>query len=348
MTTIDKSKILNRIIYLFLILIIFLSSAYIVRSFASKKEAEEDRNLLNTIDVENELVEANVEKEDNTAKDNNKESENTENNEEPNKEEKSEEKIKKEKEAESKKRIAQVKKLKEEYKNIVGWIEIKDTHISYPVVQGKDNEFYLTHNYKGDNAERGAIFLDSNYNWNIKGNNLMIYGHYMINEEMFTDLTKYVEENYYKQHPIIRFTTDKEDAEYDIIAVFRSKVYNKNDDVFKYYNFMNSESEKEYNNFIKNIKQASLYDIKETAEYGDELITLTTCSYYTEDGRFVVVGRKSCHGDGDFWQLKDLTGMEKIDTYSFSLGCQFSPSPWQLNRKKCRKIQKKVVKIIRK
>lgn len=318
MITIDKNKILNRIIYLMLILLIILSSVYIAKSFASKKAAENERNLLNTIDVENELAEANGEgnfnneekdsnkdnegnskQEDNTAKDNNKESENTENNEEPNKEEKSEEEIKKEKEAESKKRIAQVKKLKEEYKNIVGWIEIKDTHISYPVVQGKDNEFYLTHNYKGDNAERGAIFLDSNYNWNIKGNNLMIYGHYMINEEMFTDLTKYVEENYYKQHPIIRFTTDKEDTEYDIIAVFRSKVYNKSDDVFKYYNFMNSESEKEYNNFIKNIKQASIYDIEETAEYGDELITLTTCSYYTEDGRFVVVGRKSCHGDGD-------------------------------------------------
>ena len=302
-----------------LILLIILSSVYIAKSFASKKAAENERNLLNTIDVENELAEANGEgnlnngekdsnkdnegnskQEDNTAKDNNKESENTENNEEPNKEEKSEEEIKKEKEAESKKRIAQVKKLKEEYKNIVGWIEIKDTHISYPVVQGKDNEFYLTHNYKGDNAERGAIFLDSNYNWNIKGNNLMIYGHYMINEEMFTDLTKYIEEDYYKQHPIIRFTTDKEDTEYDIIAVFRSKVYNKNDDVFKYYNFMNSESEKEYNNFIKNIKQASIYDMEETAEYGDELITLTTCSYYTEDGRFVVVGRKSCHGDGDF------------------------------------------------
>ena len=138
--------------------------------------------------------------------------------------------IKKEKEAESKKRIAQVKKLKEEYKNIVGWIEIKDTHISYPVVQGKDNEFYLTHNYKGDNAERGAIFLDSNYNWNIKGNNLMIYGHYMINEEMFTDLTKYVEENYYKQHPIIRFTTDKEDTEY----IIREQLNQKESENFKF------------------------------------------------------------------------------------------------------------------
>lgn len=294
--SIDKNKIINRIIYLILIFLIILSSLYIARSFVSKKEAENERNLLNTIDVENELAEI--------KKENNEENNNNENVEILNSQEnekKSEEQIKKEKEAESIKRIAQVTKLKEEYKDIIGWIEIEDTHISYPVVQGKDNDFYLTHNYKGDRAERGAIFLDSNYNWNIKGNNLMIYGHYMINNEMFTDLTKYVEENYYKEHPTIRFTTEKEDAEYDIIAVFRSKVYNKNEkDVFKYYNFINSESEKEYNNFIKNIKQASIYDIEETAEYGDELITLTTCSYYTEDGRFVVVGRKSCHGDGDF------------------------------------------------
>lgn len=285
---IDKNKIINRIIYLILIFLIILSSLYIARSFVSKKEAENERNLLNTIEVENELAETN--KEDNKENDNNENVEilNSQEN-----EKKSEEQIKKEKEAESIKRIAQVTKLKEKYKDIIGWIEIEDTHISYPVVQGKDNDFYLTHNYKGDRAERGAIFLDSNYDWNIKGNNLMIYGHYMINNEMFTDLTKYFEENYYKEHPIIRFTTDKEDAEYDIIAVFRSKVYNKNEkDVFKYYNFINSKSEKEYNNFIKNIKKASIYDIKETAKYGEELITLTTCSYYTEDGRFVVVGRK--------------------------------------------------------
>ena len=73
-------------------------------------------------------------------------------------------------------------------------------------------------------------------------------------------------------------------------------MYNKNNkDVFKYYNFMNSKNEKEYKNFIKNIKKASIYGIDATAEYGDELITLTTCSYYTEDGRFVVVGKKRIH-----------------------------------------------------
>lgn len=292
---IDKNKILNRIIYLILIFLIILSSLYIAKSFVSKKEAEKDRDLLNSVDVEEEVTRIQKESNENSGESNEKsnQSNSESDNEEIRSEEKSKEEIRREREAESIKRIAQVKKLKEEYKNIVGWIEIEDTHISYPVVQGKDNDFYLTHNYKGDNAERGAIFLDSNYDWNIAGNNLMIYGHYMINNEMFTDLTKYVEEDFYKEHPTIRFTTADEDAEYDIIAVFRSKVYSKNnEDVFKYYNFMNSKSEKEYNSFIKNIKRESIYDIEETAEYGDELITLTTCSYYTEDGRFVVVGRK--------------------------------------------------------
>lgn len=297
MQKIDRDKILNRIIYLILILLIILSSVYIAKSFASKREAEKERDLLNSVDV-GEIEEAKEEAQGkNSNKDKNAETlENAKSNNNENdvaKQEKSEEEIQKEKKADSIKRMAQVEKLKEEYKNIIGWLEIKDTHISYPVVQGKDNEFYLTHDYKGDNAERGAIFLDSDYNWNIEGNNLMIYGHYMINNEMFTDLTKYIKEDFYKEHPVIRFTTENEDAEYDIIAVFRSKVYSKNNkDVFKYYNFMNSESEKEYSSFIKNIKEASIYEIEETAEYGDELITLTTCSYYTEDGRFVIVGRK--------------------------------------------------------
>lgn len=280
----DKKKILNRMIYLILILLIILSSVYIVESFASKIEATKEKDLLNSVTVE-EVIENEEENINNSEI-------NSQNVGEKSKEETNKEENNQEKQQDSLKRIAQIKKLKEEYKNIIGWIEIKDTNISYPVVQGEDNEFYLTHDYKGDKAERGAIFLDSNYDWDISGNNFMIYGHYMLNDEMFTDLTKYVKEDFYKKHPIIRFTTENEDAEYDIIAVFRSRVYNKSDkNVFKYYHFINSKSEKEYNNFIKNSKEASLYEVGETAEYGDQLITLTTCSYHVEDGRFVVVGR---------------------------------------------------------
>ena len=98
---------------------------------------------------------------------------------------------------------------------------------------------------------------------------------------------------FYKEHPVIRFTTKENDGEYEIISAFKSKVFNKSDtNVFRYYNFMNAETEAEYNEFVENSKKASLYDIEATAEYGDELITLITCSYHTTDGRFVIVARK--------------------------------------------------------
>ena len=288
MEKLNKDELMNKTICVILIILIVLSAVYIFKVYASKREAQKERDLLNSVDMEENIDVTNEnmdsisrEAEETKSNENNKDSEKAEKTSEENREKSFE-------------RIKKVKKLNKEYNNIIGWVEIENTNISYPVVQGENNNFYLTHNYKGDKAERGAIFLDSNYNWKIKGNNYMLYGHYMINGEMFTDLLKYIEEDFYKEHQTIRFTTMEEDAEYSIIAVFRSKVYNKSDeDVFRYYNFMNSENEKEYNKFIENAKEASLYDIEATAEYGDQLITMSTCSYYVEDGRFVIVGKKS-------------------------------------------------------
>ena len=193
---------------------------------------------------------------------------------------------------ESSKKILQVRSLKQENQDIVGFLEIENTNISYPVVQGKDNEFYMTHNYKKEKSKNGAIFLDKNYDWNIESNNLLIYGHNLNNGTMFQELLKYEDEAYYKKHPIILFTSEDEEEKYKIISVFKSKVYNKQDDVFKYYFFINPKTEEEYNNYIENIKKLSIYNIENTAKYGDKLITLSTCSYYIKDGRFVVVGVK--------------------------------------------------------
>ena len=77
-----------------------------------------------------------------------------------------------------------------------------------------------------------------------------------------------------------------------IISAFESKIYNDSEEVFKYYNFINANNEEEFNNYITNIKKLSIYDTHKTAEYGDELITLSTCAYHTKDGRFVVVAKK--------------------------------------------------------
>lgn len=193
---------------------------------------------------------------------------------------------------ESTKRMIQVKSLQQENSDVVGFLEIENTNISYPVLQGNDNEYYMTHNYKKEKSKNGAIFLDKDYDWNIPSNNYLIYGHNLNNGTMFQELLKYADESYYKEHPTISFTTADEEGVYDIISVFRSKVYYTSDNVFKYYFFINPKTKEEYNDYIKNIKENSLYNIEQTADYGTQLITLSTCSYHVKDGRFVIVGAK--------------------------------------------------------
>ena len=255
-----KEKVIYKIIYFNSILLIALSTIYIVKFFSIKKEAIEERNLLNEIKINENIQLAKVENEQ------------------------------KEKENE---RIKQVKTLKSENSDIIGWIEIENTKINYPVLQTTDDEYYLTHNYKKEKTEKGSIFLSKDYNWDRPSDNLQIYGHNLGNGEMFQELLKYTDEKFYKEHPNIRFTTANEDSIFEIIAVFKSKVYYKSDkDVFRYYYFINAETEKEYNDFIENAKKASLYKINATAKYKEQLMTLSTCSYHTEDGRFVVVARK--------------------------------------------------------
>lgn len=191
-------------------------------------------------------------------------------------------------------RMKMLKELQEENSDIVAWIQIEDSKINYPVLQGEDNDYYMTHTYKKEYSKDGSLFLDKNYDWTKPSSNLLIYGHNNIgSKEMFVDLMNYEDEEYYNNHKTIRFTTAKEDSEYEIIAVFKSRVYYKSEtDVFRYYFFIDAENEQEFNEYVQNSKKASLYNIEPIAEYGDQLLTLSTCSYHTEDGRFAVVARK--------------------------------------------------------
>lgn len=190
-------------------------------------------------------------------------------------------------------RMLKLKELQKENSDIVGWLEIEKTGINYPVLQTNNNDYYLTHTYKKENSKNGSIFLDKDYNFSIPSSNLLIYGHNNKNGKMFEELLNYENEEYYKKHPNIRFTTEKWDSTFEIIAVFKSRVYYKDEtNVFRYYYFINAENEEEYNYYIEQCKKASLYNIGTSAKYGDQLLTLSTCDYSTANGRFVVVARK--------------------------------------------------------
>lgn len=190
-------------------------------------------------------------------------------------------------------RMLKLKELQKENSDIVGWLEIEKTGINYPVLQTNNNDYYLTHTYKKENSKNGSIFLDKDYNFSIPSSNLLIYGHNNKNGKMFEELLNYENEGYYKEHPNVKFTTEKWDSTFEIIAVFKSRVYYKDEtNVFRYYYFINAENEEEYNYYIKECKKASLYNIGISAKYGDQLLTLSTCDYSTANGRFVVVARK--------------------------------------------------------
>ena len=269
----SKRKVIYFLIYTILAILITLSIIYIINIFLDKKQAIQESKLLDKIEINENQVNETITEEivNESTQENIEETINQEN-----------------------ERILKVQKLQEENPDIVGWLEIEGTSINYPVLQGDDNEYYMTHNYKKQKSKNGSIFLTKDYDWSIPSSNLLIYGHNLSNGTMFQELLKYEKEDFYKKHPIIRFTTNNEDAEYEIISAFKSRVYYKSEkNVFRYYYFVNAKTEAEYNEFVQNAKKASLYNIDKTAQYGDQLITLSTCSYHVEDGRFAVVGRKS-------------------------------------------------------
>ncbi|WP_342756171.1 class B sortase [Kineothrix sedimenti] len=188
--------------------------------------------------------------------------------------------------------LAKYKTLYNKNKKLIGWLKIDDTIIDYPVMQTSNNEYYLTYNFNQEYDKNGSIFMDYQCEAFPRSQNLILYGHHMKSGKMFGDLEKYVKESYYKEHSVIQFDTIYEKGTYQIMYVFRAKVLKENDVSFKYYQFINANSVEEFNSYMKEMAEMSLYDTGVTAEYGDELLTLSTCDNSQTDGRFAVVAKR--------------------------------------------------------
>lgn len=195
--------------------------------------------------------------------------------------------------------------LYEQNSNMIGWLKIEGTVIDYPTMQTmEDEDYYLNLNFNKEENINGCLIMDTDaivgtgtrtyqYRDGTKpSTNLIIHGHTMKSGLMFGGLKQYADESYGKSHSIIGFDSLYEHREYEIIAVFYFRVYMNTDDVFKYYNFFQADTQEEFDDWYSNIKEMSLYDTGISAELGDEFITLSCCSYQVEDGRFVVVGKR--------------------------------------------------------
>ncbi len=188
--------------------------------------------------------------------------------------------------------LDEYKTLYEKNKKLIGWLKIDDTNIDYPVMQTNNNEYYLDHNFNQEYDKNGSLFLDCECSVYPRSTNLIIYGHHMKSGSMFGNLQKYAKESYGKEHAVIQFDSIYEKATYQVMYVFRSQVYNENDIVFKYYQFIEANSKGEFDSYMKEMAALSLYDTGVKAEYGDSLLTLSTCDHSQEDGRFVVVAKR--------------------------------------------------------
>ena len=188
--------------------------------------------------------------------------------------------------------LDEYKSLLNQNKNLIGWLKIADTNIDYPVMQTDNNEFYLDHDVNHEPDKNGTLFMDYQCDVLKPSSNFIIYGHNMRSGNMFGNLDKYKSETYYKDHPVILFDTIFEKGTYQIMYVFNSHIYTEDEITFKYYQMIDIASEKEFESNMNSMKEIALYDTGVEAVYGDQLLTLSTCDYSEDDGRFVVVAKR--------------------------------------------------------
>lgn len=184
--------------------------------------------------------------------------------------------------------------------DIKAWMKIEGTNINNPVYQTTDNDYYIDHDMNKQQSRYGALFIDKDAIISPSGNNknVVVYGHHMRDGTMFGTLKKYTDINFYKQHPIIDFTTLYIDADYKVFSVFITNTLPEHDNgnVFNY-RLSEFNTDEEFLNFVAQVQARSIITtgVEVTAE--DELLTLSTCTYEFDDARLVVMARKVRDGE---------------------------------------------------
>jgi len=181
-------------------------------------------------------------------------------------------------------------------KDIRGWVKIPNTNIDYPVVQYTDNAYYLKKDFYNKDNKYGVPFLDSQNALNPNSQNLIIYGHNMNDDQMFHELIKYKDVNFYKTSPIISFDTIYGSFSWKIFAVFITNTDAKGNDTFQY-RYTGFGSSEQFMSFIADVKKRSIVSTAVDVQIDDKLLTLSTCAYDIDNERFVVMARQVRDGE---------------------------------------------------
>ncbi|HAT4214915.1 TPA: class B sortase [Clostridium perfringens] len=164
----------------------------------------------------------------------------------------------------------------------MGWINIKNTPIDYPIVKGNNNEFYLTRDFNKQYLATGSIFMDYR-NEGFQDKNTVIYGHHMRDNSMFGSLKKYKDLDYLRKNKYIYITTkDDERLIYEIFGVYVTSSDDTESITIKF------NSEEEFSKYIEEIYKKSIYDLDIEVKSTDKILTLSTCSYEFKNARLII------------------------------------------------------------
>ena len=175
--------------------------------------------------------------------------------------------------------------------DLIGWIKMADS-VDYPVLY-RDNSFYMDHDFYGQYSQAGSIFLDARNGMYMDDSAMLIYGHNMRSGEMFGDLDAYRETAYLCKYPIISLQSawESEPRQYVLISLFDASM-NKSDPSYIRIIRTAFDSDEDKQAFIDEMRARSVYDIPLEADANDQLLTLVTCSYTYDNGRFLLFARE--------------------------------------------------------
>ena len=180
--------------------------------------------------------------------------------------------------------------------DVVGWLDIFGTVINYPVVQSEDTDFYLSHDFYGNENRNGQLILEPQCDPYTPSYNLVISGHHMANGSMFGNLPLYKDKSYWESHKLLEFDSLMERNRYVIFAAFYSADYDEDEEGFRYSADLQYKVDAEP--WLEEVAANQIYETGVDVKFGDEIITLTTCyKNLRKNGRFVVVARRIREGE---------------------------------------------------
>ena len=168
--------------------------------------------------------------------------------------------------------------------DIVGWLYYESTNINYPIVQGKDNDYYLHISFDGTWTLGGTLFADAITEEPFNQFNTIVYGHHMQDHTMFGDIKELKDPEYCKEHPQFELITPEGKYHLKICAF----VHQPSDSAIYTTNFHDEEGKQEYINLIKSL---ATYITTEEMTAEDRLVILSTCAYEYQEARYMVVGK---------------------------------------------------------